>query len=275
MKAIFKAIFKKIKAKSTSSLIEISALKTAKCEVQNLRRFSSQWLNSVFLDAQANAEWEVDKVYLNALKMPEMTGGVNPGDQRAMYYLVRTLKPTSILEIGTHIGSSTTAMALAAKRNLSDGISTTITTVDINNVNDPKLKPWLNFSSPASPAKLIEQIDCSELVRFETNSSVNFLNKQQSFDLIFLDGDHSASAVYTEIPLALQRLNQDGIIVLHDFFPGGQPLWPGQTPLLGPFLALERFSREDALFQVIPMGELPWPTKLGSCVTSLAILAKI
>lgn len=96
----------------------------------------------------------------------------------------------------------------------------------------------------------------------------------ETFDLIFLDGDHSAKAVYGEIPLALKRLNPGGVIVLHDFFPNGRPLWEGQAPILGSWLATARFQAEKAGFEVVPLGALPWDTKLGSRITSLAVVSQ-
>ena len=97
---------------------------------------------------------------------------------------------------------------------------------------------------------------------------------QDAFDLIFLDGDHGARTVFLEVPLALQRLNSGGMIVLHDFFPGNRPLWRGQHAIAGPWLAIERLRNNGARLQAIPLGALPWPTKAGSNVTSLAVLAK-
>jgi hypothetical protein len=43
----------------------------------------------------------------------------------------------------------------------------------------------------------------------------------------------------------------------------------------GPFLAIERFKEEGAPLTVLPLGELPWPTKLGSNTTSLALLLQV
>lgn len=181
------------------------------------------------------------------------------------------------MEIGTHIGSSTVALALAAARNQAEGADTRIVSVDIRDVNDEQTQPWLEAGSPASPWKLVKSLGVADRVRFEVNTSVGKLAQLvDSFDMVFLDGDHSAEAVYSEIPLALNRLcaTGHGIVVLHDFFPGLSPLWTGQAPLPGPYLAVERFRQEGAEFRIVPLGTLPWPTKLGSNVTSLAVMSK-
>ena len=95
----------------------------------------------------------------------------------------------------------------------------------------------------------------------------------QKFNMIFLDGDHSAKTLYKEIPLALNSLD-DGIIILHDYFPKLNPLWKNQKPISGPFLATQRFIDEGNSLYVLPFGELPWITKFNSNFTSLACIAK-
>jgi hypothetical protein len=79
--------------------------------------------------------------------------------------------------------------------------------------------------------------------------------------------------VYREIPIALRRLEPPGLIVLHAREVVVQPLWADHPPLPGPALAAARFAAEGAGFVVLPLGELPWPTKLGTRRTSLAVLS--
>jgi len=245
------------------------------CDVSHLGTFDQHWIEETFSCPRISKDWSEDALRIEALELPDMTGGVNPGDRRALYYLVRRVKPQRFLEIGTHIGSSTVALALAAARNQAEGIDTRILTVDIRDVNDKRAKPWLKAGSSASPYAHLASLDLNHLVTFEVNTAAQILDlSTQNFDMIFLDGDHGAEVVYSEIPRALKRLGCNGMIILHDFFPNLQTLWPGQIPLPGPFQAVERILSEGAGFHVIPFGELPWATKLGSKVTSLALLSK-
>ncbi len=164
---------------------------------------------------------------------------------------------------------------LAAKRNRAEGVATSITTVDIRDVNEATTRPWEAASSPASPASLLTSLGARELVEFKVGTAAEVLTTPESrrYEMIFLDGDHSAQAVYQEIPLALRKLSGGGVIVLHDVFPDAKPLWSGQAPLLGPWSAISRFQAEQAPFHVVPLGELPWPTKFGSHMTSLALVS--
>ena len=116
--------------------------------------------------------------------------------------------------------------------------------------------------------------DATDIVSFEIGNSIDKLSLPRKFGIIFLDGDHRASTVYKEIPVALKCLEDGGVIILHDYFPNLEPLWKNQMPIAGPFLAIQRFIDEGVGFNIIPFGELPWSTKFGSNFTSLAILAK-
>jgi predicted O-methyltransferase YrrM len=180
------------------------------------------------------------------------------------------------LEIGTNVGASTIHIAAAMKVNLladekpSEHSLVSVDIVDVNHASDAF---WRLGGLPRSPRDNIEAMGMVEHVTFVTNSSLTYLDEcDESFDLIFLDGDHSAAMVYQEIPRALRRLRESGLLLLHDFFPNNRPLWSDRAVVPGPLLAVKRLVREQANVSVIPLGALPWPTKLHSNVTSLAVL---
>jgi predicted O-methyltransferase YrrM len=192
-------------------------------------------------------------------------GGVNPGDRRAICALAADTQPRTVLEIGTHIGSSTLTLAATLA-----SVGTQITTVDIADVNDPVTRPWTRCGAPHSPAEIVRGL---APVTFVVDDSASYLSRcNAEYDFIFLDGDHSAAAVYRELPLALERLAPEGLVLLHDYFPDGRPLWTRGELICGPYLAVRRLLREGWPLRVLPLGELPWPTKLGSHATSLALV---
>ncbi len=253
----------------------LNRLPVAYCDATRLGNLCHRQIVEALASTQSTDEWSEDIARLDALKLPLLTGGVNPGDRQALYCLIRHCKPLSILEVGTHIGSSTLAIALAAARNRADGIDTRIVTIDIRNVNDERTMPWLAAGSPLSPRELLRNLGLDDLVEFRTGSAVDLLSSPGlDFDLIFLDGDHSSDAVYREIPLALSRLCKSSLstVILHDYFPDMRRLWPDEEALPGPYLAVERLVSEGARFNVLPLGEVPWTTKHGSRLTSLAVL---
>jgi predicted O-methyltransferase YrrM len=246
------------------SLRRVDAIRT---DCRSLTRsLTAEALSRTFQSPDLSAEWTHAEKRIGQLQITDMSQGVNPGDRRALWYLVRHLRPQNALEIGTHIGASTVHLAAALP---SGG---RLVTVDIEDVNDETAKPWLHHGAAASPAQFAAQLRLN--VEFVTSDSLGFLSscKSETFDLVFLDGDHAAATVYQEIPAACRTLRRGGVIVLHDFFPNLMPLWPNGVVIEGPWRAVERLRAEDARLEALPLGELPWPTKLGSRVTSLAVL---
>lgn len=230
---------------------------------------------TIFNDNQYEKEWAFvkDMIY----SFPGRSGGVNVGDRRAIYCLIKYLQPKSVLEIGTHVGASTSiiACALMSLKPLGAGAMRSLVTVDIEDVNDHVSKPWQKFGSEYSPKEIMVQIECNKLVSFVTGNSIDYLLRcEHHYDLIFLDGDHSANVVYQEVSAASKLLVQGGFILLHDYYPNLQPLWTNGELKPGPWLATQRLKKEGMLIDVKPLRKLPWPTKMNSTVTSLALLGR-
>jgi len=242
-------------------------------ETNVLRKIESNELENFIKDNAIALSWEEAHSITSTFKLPEMSGGVNIGDQRAIFYMIAHFQPKRLLEIGTHIGCSTIHIALALK--LSNNSNTHLITVDIEDVNDSMEKRWKKFGSKYSPRELVENVHYDERATFVKDNSLHFLsNCKERFDFIFLDGSHYAPIVYQEIPLALKLLNNNGTILLHDYFPNGKPLW-GKSPVVtGVHLAVKRLVAENSELNVLPIGKLPWFTKLDSKVTSLALLTR-
>ena len=219
--------------------------------------------------------WKHWEHKLASFKISDVKAGVNVGDQKAIFFLIRYFKPKSVLEIGTHVGASTVNIASAINYNHQELNKNAIfKTVDIRNVNSISEKPWLKYGMLKSPSDMISELNGQSSVDFITNDSLDYFEKtQDTFDFIFLDGGHLPETVYQEIPRALSKLNEDGVILLHDYFPDGKPIWSNKYVLEGPFLATERLKKETDI-TILPLGDLPWKTKLGSNKTSLALCLK-
>ncbi|HVO45947.1 MAG TPA: class I SAM-dependent methyltransferase [Steroidobacteraceae bacterium] len=231
-----------------------------------------------WLGADLTTEWNELVRVLDPIRFGDKAGAVNPGDQRALYYIARAVKPRAVLEVGTHLAASTSMLALGMRQSAPADAraSLRVTTVDIVDVNDPaRGGAWKRLGCSQSPADFLRGIGCDGLVQFVNQPSLQFLRTcQQRFDLIFLDGDHAARTVYHEVPAALGLLNDGGVILLHDFFPESRPLWADGYVVPGPQLAVQRLREEAAPLVVKPLGALPWPTKQNSNVSSLAVLCR-
>ncbi|MBL6457136.1 class I SAM-dependent methyltransferase [Belnapia sp. T6] len=204
----------------------------------------------------------------------EACGSVRLGsrNRQAIYFLVMAFRPKKILEIGTHVGASTISMAAALKR-LGEGSS--ITTVDIFDVNDRANGPWRKIGLDGSPSDFAGSLNFHDRVNFVTAPAQDFMRStDQSFDFIFLDGSHKSHDVYQEVSAALNLLNPGGTILLHDYFPAGESLCPDKEILQGPFRAMRRIHEENRAIGILPLGALPWATKQGTNATTLALVLK-
>ncbi len=203
-------------------------------------------------------------------------GGMNPGDRRALYYLLRHLRPQRVLEIGTLAGASTVHLAVGLADAWPSSTDLRLLTVDIVDVNDSDRAAWRRLGLAQSPRQAMERLGLGGLVEFRTARSLDLLTQPgESFDLIFLDGDHRLETVIAEIPAALGRLRPGGLLLLHDYFPDLHPLWPDGKVIDGPARAVRRLRRAGWPIAVVPLGKLPWPTKEGTSRTSLALLGRL
>lgn len=250
-------------------------LKKPEVKSNNLLSINEVNLSYILNDNHILNTWKNWQQKLESLNFVDFTGGVNQGDQRAIFYLIRYFKPKAVLEIGTHIGASTVNIASAMSINQNDISTKSIfKTIDIRDVNSTEKKPWLKYGMTRSPINMIKEFNFSSNVEFVKDISTDYLkNTLDTFDFIFLDGDHSPSTVYREIPMALDKLNKGGIILLHDYFPNGKPLWSNNYAVEGPYLATKRLISEIDI-NILPLGSLPWKTKFDSNRTSLALCLK-
>jgi predicted O-methyltransferase YrrM len=254
---------------------DLGSLDKISCDTAALSRSVSEVeLQELFLSEKIAYEWARVEAEVSQLAITDKASGVNPGDRRAIYYLIRDLRPKSILEIGTHIGASTVHIVAALQNRVeSQSPPYRLTTVDIRDVNDIQSRPWLRVGSTYSPRDMIARMGAADRVEFVTSSSLEFLSSsKERYEFIFLDGDHSARTVYQEVPAALRILAPGGVILLHDYFPNLQTLWSNRALIPGPYIATQRLRSEGAGMRAVPLGALPWRTKLSSRVTSLALL---
>jgi predicted O-methyltransferase YrrM len=238
-----------------------------------LRPTTGLGLNRMFVDDRLAEAWRDDhEMIARIFGDDEKGGGVNRGDRRAIHALTLALQPERMLEVGTHIGASTLYVARALARG---GPRGHVVTVDIVDVNDAVRGPWKTLGLSRPPRDLARELSCDDRITFIAQPAQEYLAAtSERFDLIFLDGDHSPRAVYNEVAAALRVLRPGGVILLHDYYPGGSALFPDSHVIAGPYRALERIRQENPAIVATPLGQLPWPTKQGSQMTSLALVSR-
>ncbi len=238
----------------------------------NLKLSHDKTFADNFNSEKFKIEYESDySKYLKTFNLPENSGGINIGDQKALYFLTKLYTPTKILELGTHIGCSTINFLMASKKNQN---FENLTTVDIIDINDEKISNWKKYCSSFSPKEMSEKINMQNKIIFINDFTANFLKKnKQKYNLIFIDAGHSFNKAYKDLYLSLNLLENDGVIIMHDIYPS-EHFKLKKSNLNGPYLALKKITRKLNL-KVNLLHSLPWKTKNGGNFTSLGIIQLI
>lgn len=222
-------------------------------------------------------EWAADRRAIGKVfEYERKQWAVAPGDCRALWYMVRRLRPRSVLEIGTHIGGSTAHIAMAMQEGGRAGMPRRLVTVDAADVNDAAAQRWRRFGSAMSPREMLERLGCAAGVEFVVSRSLDYLAGRDDgeFDFVFLDGSDQPHIVYQEIPMALGALRRGGFLVMSNYFHRPEPPRGGKKAVSGRCRAVERLRQEGNGIAALPLGALPWRDGAGADTTSLAVLAR-
>lgn len=193
------------------------------------------------------------------------------GDLQALYMLIRSLQPARLLEIGTHAGLATLTMALAMGRN---GHGQMVS-VDLLDANHPIGGMWRSYGLKASPREMLALSGLENYVQFVAQNPDTFLmHDETTYDLVLVNGDTDADAVYRALVLASDRLSPSGgFILLHNVFATGKRQYGKQDAVVwGPVLAAARLESEYRELKLQPLSPLPWMTRAGTHHSSLALL---
>jgi len=116
-----------------------------------------------------------------------------------LHRLVHFLKPTSVLELGSNLGKSLAAMASVDNSISITGVEGNSDVADFANHSLEKLQ--------LANAKVY----CAAFDQFLSEGN-------ETYDLIFLDGDHHYDPTMRYFKAIKERLNVGGVIVLHDLY---------------------------------------------------------
>src|SRR4249919_1277115 len=126
--------------------LQLRRIRKVPCDASPLsRQFNQSTLKEILALEHLRDEWKSVEAKMASFEISDKPVGVNPGDRRALFYLMRSLRSASILEIGTATGASTVHAAAALLMNRADDShrSHRLTTVDVLDVNDPQSRPWM------------------------------------------------------------------------------------------------------------------------------------
>lgn len=125
---------------------------------------------------------------------------------------LKYLNIKNILEIGTFDGYCSSFLSYCFK-------DSKITTIDLNDNDNSFVKTY----GRSSKSYLKEHLNIRDMnikdkknIDFIQENSIYFFEKNRSFDLIFIDGDHTEPTVIIDIINSLKSLNFNGLIILDD-----------------------------------------------------------
>ena len=159
-------------------------------------------------------------------------------------YQYSAMSKKGIVEIGRYNGGSTLLFSLSNP-------TTNIISIDINPQNDGRLDNVFQKLGVGANVELI--------VDDASNYSRSLKMRENSFDFLFIDGDHSYEACLRDIQNFYPHLETGGLIAFHDSYPD----MPGN----GVFQAILDFSSNHPGMQpLIPISTTPrvWENQNGS-----------
>jgi len=162
----------------------------------------------------------------------------NPCDLWVVVELIQTLRPTAIVETGTHVGGSATFYADMGR--LAEA-PCTVVTVDINPKwdYDPATRGIVSLKGASTDARVHRQV---------VDEVAGARQRRDGHVMVFLDSDHGASNVLDELELYAPLVTRGSYIVVEDTNVNGHPSFPSHGP--GPWEAVDQFLAANTEFVV-------------------------
>lgn len=157
----------------------------------------------------------------------EESGHANHVDLLYVNAIARVLEAKRIFEFGTYLGRTTYHLALS-------GPDVNVVSLNLPPEEDKRIAPFLGSYFKGTEVEAQIELVLQDSRKFDTEAYKN------SFDLIFVDGDHSYELIANDTKKAFELLKPGGTIIWHDFAAKS----PGVLKFLG------EFSEETPIFRV-------------------------
>lgn len=132
------------------------------------------------------------------------------------YALVRNVKPTRILCVGSRMGFIPAILALACKDNRKGHVDFVDAGYDRDNVK----KNWsgIGFWKKNDPNKHFKRLGISSHITTYVMTTQEFADShpKNRYEYIYIDGDHSYKGVLLDYSLFWPKLQKHGFMVFHD-----------------------------------------------------------
>ena len=139
-------------------------------------------------------------------RVANIPGKLEPADQYKLYEAAYFAKG-AVLEVGRLTGKSTLLLALGAR---DAGHPHPIFSIELGH---------RHIAAAEEHLRLFGLLDRVTFV--QGNSSVQIPRLSSSYDVIFIDGDHSYDGVRRDVEALLGRLAEGAVVMFHDFYHPG------------------------------------------------------
>jgi predicted O-methyltransferase YrrM len=184
---------------------------------------------------------------------------VNDGQKNFYMHLLRNYSgnPTKALQIGAYTGDASVWLY----ENLLSHPESVLVDVDTWEGSDEPSHHEMNWSTVENlyDSKTKKGQEENKIIKYKGTSDDFFKNNKETYDFIYVDGDHTAYGVIKDAISSYECLNIGGIIAFDDY------QWSaGLGPLKEPKMAIDAFSSiyRDRL-QLVLQEYQAWYRKIG------------
>ena len=175
---------------------------------------------------------------------PQITGWFSCGDALHLYTAIKLNRPRRILEIGTFYGRSTATICAAIKSlerpvefvtidlDFRSEEDFTKTFREIHGLGDISMPPQyseafeLGMSTTEYARHLLTKQGLAEFVKIESG---DFRRVEGKFDFVFADVMHDKAEIQRNLPAILAKIENDGILAMHDLVDANKNVIDGMT----------------------------------------------
>ena len=225
-----------------------------KKDKNDIKKFLVQSSRTKYLRHRTHALYTKTSFRQSAQALPEFIR-MCPWETETFLKLFMCYARKGVVEIGRFTGGSTLVMGMANE-------AIPIFSIDISPRDDKALRDILDANGIGDNIELITA-DSRKI------SSIHGRSFENTFDFLFIDGDHSRAGCLADINAWWPRLSPGGMMVLHDCY--ASHTYESAEALQGVLEATMSFLQENQCTIIIPptFHSRPWEKETGSIFAAI------
>ncbi len=150
-----------------------------------------------------SVDYMKSELEVNIIREVPADDSTSHGEKMLLYWLIRELKPQTVIETGTHRGLTTLYLAAALEDNNAGHLHTADPNTEWGQLGNFRKFPTLE-----------------QRITYYPEMGETMINRLTDIDFAFIDGFHEVKDVVPEIQNLLPRLSERAIVVFHDCWYG-------------------------------------------------------